>query len=489
MGRRLDELKVAGSTVEQLKTMRTNRIGAMDDLNARGDDIARFGMIFGHVVVVNTPELVHEVLVSKVRAFAKSPVLRGALHPLAGEGLFTSEGELWKRQRKIMAPLFSPAAIGAYATAMTDATERALSVWRDGDVVDAARETTTITMAIAGLTLFDADTFEEADELGAALTTALDWAGAQTSSPTLIVQARAAIGLDLLAGIAPERFAPRLRAASRAAVLPVLWPGKRSRELKAAIGVLEGRVTRMIEDRRAKRNDKRDLLSFLLAARDEDDGSAMSDRQIRDEILTLFVAGHETTANALAWALMLLAQHPDILAKVRAEADAIGRTPTAEDAPRLPLALAVFKEALRLYPAVYMFGRVTTTDVQIGEWDLPKGTVVLVGPYALHRKPSLWRDPLRFDPSRFTPEEEAKRHKLSFLPFGAGPRTCIGNHFALLEGPLVLATILRHAELELLDPRGAEPEASATLRPKNGIPMRVTLRRREATTRPQEARA
>lgn len=480
MARPTQELPTVGSAREQLRMMRSDRLGALDGINARGADIARFGMIFGDVVLVNTPELVHEVLVSKVRAFAKSPVLRGALYPLAGEGLFTSEGDLWKRQRKIMAPLFSPSAIGAYASAMTDATERAMSRWRDGDVIDAARETTAITMAIAGRTLFDADTFEEADQLGAALTTALDWAGSQTSSPTMVVQARTAIGLDLLADLVPERLARGLRAASHAAVRPVLWPGRRSRELKAAIATLEQRVTRMIVDRRAQQVERRDLLSFLLAARDEEDGRAMSDRQIRDEVLTLFVAGHETTANALAWALMLLAQHPDILAAVRAEADAIGHTPTAADAPRLPLALAVFKEALRLYPAVYLFGRVTTAEVEIGGWQLPKGTIVLVGPYALHRKSSLWPDPLRFDPSRFTPENEARRHKLAFLPFGAGPRTCIGNHFALMEGPLVLATILRQVRLDLLDPRGAEPEASATLRPKNGLPMRV--RRRDPKT-------
>ena len=481
MAKRIEEIPSVGKALAMLRAMRDDRLGALDDFNAQGRDIGRFGTIFGHVVLANTPELVHEILVSKAKSFAKSPVLRGALHPLAGDGLFTSEGDLWKRQRKIMAPLFQPSAIGAYARAMTQATERAISDWRDGDVVDVARETTRITMAIAGLTLFDADTFEEADQLGAALTTALDWAGEQTSRPTLVVQARASIGLGLLADKVPEPLSHHLRAASERAVLPILWPGQRSRDLRAAIGLLEQRVARMIADRRARPTERRDLLSLLLAARDEDDGSAMSDRQVRDEVLTLFVAGHETTANALCWALMLLSQHPAILAAVRAEADAVGRTPTAADAPRLPLALAVFKEALRMYPAVYLFGRVVTAPVQIGEWDLPKGTVVLVGPYALHRKESLWPDPLRFDPSRFSPEAEAKRHKQAFIPFGAGPRSCIGNHFALLEGPLVLATLLRRADLELLHPRGAEPEPSATLRPKNGLPMRVRLRRRASS--------
>jgi cytochrome P450 len=465
-----------GSAREQLRAMRHDRLGALLRFNDDPGDIGRFDVAFGAVVLVNSPELVHDVLVTRAKSFEKSPVLRAALYPLAGVGLFTSEGDLWKRQRKVMAPLFPPGAIARFAKDMTDCAEHVVATWRSGEVVDIARETTHITMAVAGKTLFDIDTFGEADELGAALTTALEWAGTEVGGPLLVAQARAKIGLDLLADRVPENFAPHVRSAADRLNVPLMLPTKKNRELRAALDILEARVTRMIAARRADPKAHRDLLSILLSARTED-GEAMSDRQVRDEVLTLFVAGHETTANALAWALMLLAQHRDVYRRLREEVDAIGRVPTFEDLPRLQLALRVFKESLRLYPPVYLFGRVTLTDVDIGEYHLPKGTIVLVSPFALQRRPSLWPDPERFDPERFTPENEAKRHKTAFLPFSAGPRTCIGNHFALMEGPLVLATLLHYVDVDLCEAKGSEPEALATLRPKGGVRMRITARR------------
>lgn len=469
-----------GNVAEQMKLMKSDRLGGLRRFNDHPGDIGRFAFLFGDIVLVNTPELVHEVLVAKAKAFEKSPVLRGALHPLVGQGLFTSEGDLWKRQRKLMAPMFQQGAIRHFAEDMTACAERAATSWREGEVVDMARETTRITMAVAGRTLFSEDLYSDADELGEALTTALDWVGEQSSAVTLIAQARVSIGLELLADRLPgEALRGAVRSLADRAIVPILWPGERTRKLKAALDLLERRIHQMIAERRGAASPPRDLLTLLLEARDEDDGGVMTDRQVRDELLTLFVAGHETTATALAWALMLLAQHPQVYARLRAEVDALGRIPTADDLPRLPLALRVFKESLRLYPPVYLFGRVSVADVELGSHRIPKGTVVLVAPFALHRKPGVWTDPEQFDPDRFLPEREAARHKTAFLPFSAGPRTCIGNTFALVEGPLVLATLLHHADVELVDPRGAEPEASATLRARGGIPMRVTRRRPE----------
>ena len=470
-----------GTMRDQTTFMRADRLGGLDRFNIDPADIGRFSFALGGVVLVNTPELVHEVLVTRARSFEKSPILRGALHPLAGQGLFTSEGELWRRQRKLMSPLFVPGAIHHFAADMTAAAARAASGWRDGEVLDVARETTRIAMAIAGRTLFDVDMFEESDELGEALTTALDWVGEESSSTTLIVQSRASLGLGILADHLPAPLAARARDLAERMIAPILWPGERTRRLRAAIDLLDRRVSRMIEERRATLGGRRDLLSLLLGARflAEDGtpgGVGMSDQQVRDEVLTLFIAGHETTASSLAWALMLLARHPEVYAPLRAEVGAIGRVPTADDVPRLPLALRVFKEALRLYPPVYLFGRVSTCEVEVGEYLLPKGTVVLVSPWALHRKRDVWPDPLRFDPDRFLPEAEARRHKAAWIPFSAGPRTCIGNHFALMEGPLVLATLLHHADFELATEAPIVPEASATLRPKGGVPMRVRLR-------------
>jgi cytochrome P450 len=471
------DIPVIGKGIGQLRQMQGDRLGTLRRFNDAPSDIGRISSIFGEIVLVNTPELIHDVLVTRAKAFEKSPVLRGALHPLAGQGLFTSEGELWRRQRKLMAPLFQPGAIGHFAEDMTECAERSAKTLVDGAVVDMSRETTRITMAIAGKTLFDADTFADADELGAALTTALDWVGEQSSSLTLILQARASIGLELLADRMPAPTATRLRSMAERTFVPILWPGQRTRSLRAALGVLEARVARMIAERREHPGVRRDLLSLLLSASSDDDGGRMTDQQVRDEVLTLFVAGHETTATGLAWTLMLLAKHPEVYARVRREVDAIGRTPTVDDLGRLPVALAAFKEALRLYPPVYLFGRVATQEVQVGEFLLPKGTVVLVSPYALHRKPSLWPKPEVFDPDRFAPAEEARRHRTAYVPFSAGPRTCIGNHFALMEGPLVLGTLLHHADFELSATTPIEPEAHATLRPRAGIPMRVRLRR------------
>ena len=473
--RPIDDIEVIGTFGEQLRIMQSDRLGGLQRFVDEGRDVGRFAFLFGDVLLVNTPAMVHEVLVTRARTFAKSPVLRGALHPLVGEGLFTSEGELWRRQRKLMAPLFHQANVMGFAADMTSAAERAAATWRDGEVIDDARETTRITMAVAGATLFGADTFSESDELGEALGEALAWAGEQSSSLTLIAQARASIGLELLADRLPPRPGAVARRLAERAIVPILWPGERTRRLRGALDVLERRVARMIAERRSGGPARRDLLSLLLDARD-DDGAPMSDRQVRDEILTLFVAGHETTANALAWSLMLLAQHPETYARVRDEALALDGPPTAVDAARLPLALQVFKESMRLYPPVFMFGRVATTDTQIGEHQVPKGTVVLLAPYALHRRPDVWPDPARFDPARFTPEAESARHRSAYLPFSAGPRTCIGLHFALLEGPLVLASLLRRADFALVDPRGAVPEPVATLRPRGGLPMRLRLR-------------
>ncbi len=475
--RALQDIPVIGTGIGQLRQLQSDRLGTLRRFNDDPSDIGRLGSIFGEIVLVNTPELIYDVLVTRAKAFEKSPVLRGALHPLAGQGLFTSEGELWRRQRKLMAPLFQPGAIGHFAADMTECTERAATTLVDGSVVDMNRETTRITMAIAGKTLFDADTFTDADELGAALTTALDWVGEQSSSLTLILQARANIGLELLADRVPDPLATRLRTLAERAFVPILWPGRRTSALRAALGLLEARVARMIAERREHPGGRRDLLSLLLSASADDDGGPMTDQQVRDEVLTLFVAGHETTATGLAWTLMLLAQHPEVYARVRSEVDAIGRIPTADDLDRLPVALAAFKEGLRLYPPVYMFGRVAMTEVRVGDFILPKGTVVLVSPYALHRKASLWPKPEVFDPDRFTPAEEARRHRTAYVPFSAGPRTCIGNHFALMEGPLVLGTLLHYADFELAATTPIEAEAHATLRPAAGIPMRVRLRR------------
>jgi cytochrome P450 len=456
---------------------RRNRLGTLRLISERPDPVMRLRLPIStfRVVAANSPEVAQEVLVEHARHFNKSDMLRFSLWNLAGEGLFTATGELWRRQRKLMAPLFTPRALEAYADDMVACARRTTDGWRDGQPLSLAHETTRLTMGIAGKTLFDADTFSESDEIGRALTVALEWTGWVAGRPFAI------------AHIAARRAAARLSARTagpvhdlleRAAYRlggPIALVGHRGRELARAVAFLDDHVQRMIDDRRRATGAGRpDLLTRLLEARD-DDGAAMSDRQVRDEVLTLFVAGHETTATGLAWTLYLACRSPDILAAMVREVDAIGDAPGVGDLPRLDLCLRAFKEALRLYPPVYVFGRDSTAPMTIAGYELPAPTNVLASPWLLHHAARTWPDPERFDPERFRPENEATRHRYAYLPFGAGPRVCLGNHFAYMEAPLVLAVLLRRYAFELMG--DDEPEPGATLRPKHGI--RVRVRRRE----------
>ena len=258
---------------------------------------------------------------------------------------------------------------------------------------------------------------------------------------------------------------------------PLSEPGAVDRRLRDSIARLDAPVQQMIDARRADLGQHTDLLTKLLDARD-DDGNRMSDKQVRDEILTLFVAGHETTATALAWSVHCLSKNPAIYAAVEKEVDALAGDPTFDDLPRLALTLRVFKESLRLYPPIPMFGRQCFEATSLAGRRLERGAVALVVPWVLHRRPDLWPDPERFDPERFLPEAEARRPRLAWLPFGAGPRTCIGNQFAMIEAQLVLAKLLRHVRFERIDGYPEEvAEPMATLRPRGHMPMRVRWRR------------
>jgi cytochrome P450 len=451
-----------------LGALRRQRLEFVTSWATDVERIARFSSPVAPGFIVNHPEVLSELLVEKARAFEKSLMTRFSLGPLAGEGLFTSRYDLWKKQRKLMAPLFQPAQLRRYANDMIACTERGIAEWRDGETRELLRETTRMTMSIAGKTLFDADTFSEADSLGAALTASFDWAADNAPSPL-------AVGHLALRQLLIKAGKPELGAKFER---PVFLFGERGRKLKEAIALLDDRVQRMIDERRAhamQTDTQRDLLSKLLAARDQDDGSTMTDKQVRDEVLTLFTAGHETTATALAWSIYCLCRHPAIYEAMQREVDALPGEPTIEDLPRLDLTLRVFKETLRLYPPAFLLARQAHEAVSLDDVMIPVGAIVLFAPYALHRKADLWPDPERFDPDRFLARAESARHRLSWLPFGAGPRVCIGNHFAMMEAQLVLAKLLRSAEFELVGEEAPLP--LATLRPKYGMRVRIRLRR------------
>jgi cytochrome P450 len=247
--------------------------------------------------------------------------------------------------------------------------------------------------------------------------------------------------------------------------------------VRAAVDTIDARIARMIADRRAAGLHRNDLLTQLLRARGDGDGATMSDRQVRDQAVNLFIGGHETTATGIAWAIHELAKAPATYARVQAEADRFaGRTPTREELPQLSTCMRVFKESLRMYPPVYAYGRQALTEVSIGGYDVPAGTAVLASAYGLHHNPAVYPNPERFDPDRFAPEADAARHRSAWVPFGNGPRICIGNHFGLLEGQLVLAALSHRVQFEARPGADVHPEPAATLRPNGGMPMIARIR-------------
>ncbi|MBL8721101.1 MAG: cytochrome P450 [Myxococcales bacterium] len=462
--------------------MRNDRLGVLGKLARAEGPLLRLRVPPPlRAVVANEPDVVQELLVEKAGSITKSDMLRFALWNLAGEGLFTSTGDLWKRQRRLMAPLFTPKALEAYARDMVACTLRTIEGWGDDRTLSLAHETTRLTMGIAAKTLFEADTFSEADEIGDALTVALDWTGYVMARPSALLHVAAKRACEQVRTRTSGALSSLAARGEQAFTGPVVLWGPRGRALAGSIAFLDAHVQRMIDDRRRTLGTGRtDLLSRLIEAHDE--GGTMDDRQVRDEVLTLFVAGHETTATGLAWTLYLAARDPAVYAAMEREADSIDDPPTVADLPRLEVIGRAFREALRLYPPVYMFGRDTLEPMTLAGYTLRPRTNVMVSPYGLHHDPKLWPDPERFDPDRFLPEREAGRHRYAWLPFGAGPRVCIGNHFAMMEAALALATLLRRYRFE---PAGDDvPEPSATLRPKHGVPMRVVRRpsaRRAAT--------
>lgn len=455
----------------------SERLAFQRQLALLDEPLVRGRIMHVPVVFTCTPEAAHDVLVTKGKSFEKSPGIRVLLYRLAGQGLFTSEGALWRRQRKLMSPLFQPAPMHTYAETMRLVAERAADGMRDGGAIDVAHETTRIAMSVVGKALFDADTFDEADALGSALTTCLAWVNAHIASPALVAHLLLLDGTEALAAKAPGRLGALFARAHERATDPFLVPGVRDPKMRAAAALLDERIQGMIDDRRRSGLARKDLLTRLLTAEDPETGGRMSDKQVRDEAITIFVAGHETTATALAWAFYLLARHPEAAARAQAEADAFGDGPITEWQPeRLAFLTRVFRETMRLYPPIMMFARRTLEEVTICGTTLPARTLTLVSAHAQHHRPEVFPEPDSFDPDRWLPEREALRPKSSYLPFSAGPRFCIGVHFAMMEGPIVLATLLRRWRFDIDPKRTITEDDFATLRPRGGVPAVVRAR-------------
>ncbi len=423
-----------------LFALRRSPIKFLTNLVDRYGDLVFFKLGPMPVYLVNNPDYIRDVLVTHNRNFMKGEGLQRAKR-LLGEGLLTSEGEFHLRQRRLAQPAFHRQRIAGYATTMIDYAARMRDEWRVGETRDVSREMMRLTLAITGKTLFDADVESEADEIGAALTTTF------------------------------ELF-------NRMALPYIQWldrlPLPSTRRFQKARGRLDATIYRIINERRKSGEDRGDLLSMLIQARDiEGDGSGMTNEQLRDEAMTIFLAGHETTANALTWTWYLLSQHPEIEARFHSEVDEIlkGATATAEDYPRLRYTEMVFAEAMRLYPPAWIIGRRALGDYQINGYKIPARSILLMSQYIMHHDPKYFPDPFRFDPERWKPEARESRPKFSYFPFGGGPRLCIGESFAWMEGALVLATIAQRFKMRLAPGHPVEMQPLVTLRPKHGMMM------------------
>jgi cytochrome P450 len=410
-------------------------------------DVALFKAGPQRVYLLNHPDYVRDVLVTHHTRFHKGRALQRAKR-LLGEGLLTSEGEFWRRQRRLAQPAFHRQRINSYGRLMIEYAETFGARWHDGQTLDISEEMMRLTLAVVGKTLFDADVESDADEVGEALTEVMN-----------------------LFGYLMLPFSELLEK------LP-LPPRRRFLRARARLDAV---IYRIIEEHKRTGTDRGDLLSMLLLAVDEEgDRTGMTNEQLRDEAMTIFLAGHETTANALTWAWYLLAQNPEVEARLHEELDALlegGRAPTSADAAALRYTEMVVAETMRLYPPAWAIGRLGIEDHEVGGYLIPRGSLVLVSQYVMHRDPRFFPDPERFDPERWTPEAKAARPQFSYFPFGGGPRRCIGEGFAWMEATLILATLARRWRARTLPGQKVETQPRITLRPgKGGVPMRVERR-------------
>ena len=412
------------------------------------------------ILLFNHPDLIEQVLVTQAKHFVKHFGLR-VYKPVLGKGLVTSEGDFWRRQRKLSAPAFQAGRLAGYARDMASSTAAMLDTWRDearkGDdgaqvrQRDVHAEMMRLTLEIACRTLFGADACPDPHAVGHAMEESLR-------------------ALDVRFG----RLFP----------VPDWFPTPANLRLRRALRSLDEVVGGIIARRRASSgsagddNGRNDLLSTLLRARDEDDGSGMTDAQLLDEVRTIFLAGHETTALALTYAMYLLAMNPEAQGRLHAELVAVlgGRPPAYEDLPRLTYARNVVTEAMRLYPPADVLGREAVVDCVVGGVPVPRGTTVFMSQWVMHHDPRYFPDPDRFDPGRWTPEFERALPRFAYFPFGGGPRFCIGQSFATAEAVLVLASVCQQFEFAPVPGFQLELWPSITLRPRGSVPLLVSPR-------------
>lgn len=421
------------------RSFRKDATGFLTRLSALGDITSfRMGPLQGYFV--NDPEMIRDVLVVNAHRFKKGRALQRARN-LLGNGLLTNEGQSHLRQRRMIQPAFHRTRIADYARSMVEFAEKMSLTWRDGDVRDIDREMMHLTLQIVAKTLFSAVVDNEADKIG-----------------------RSMSDLVALFNYLLLPFSEWLQK----------LPLPQSRRFANARDTLNSVIYGIINERRASGEDRGDLLSMLLQAQDESDGSVMDDEQVRDEVMTLFLAGHETTANALTWTWYLLSQNPEKAALLHAELDDVlnGRTPELDDIPRLKITEAIVAESMRLYPPAWAIGRLSVENHELGAYSLATGSLILFSPFVTHRDPRFWTEAENFQPERWLDQgvKEATQ-KYTYFPFGGGVRRCIGESFAWTEGILLLATLAQKWKLQLVPEQKIGVSAMITLRPKYGIRM------------------
>lgn len=413
---------------------------ALQDKAARLGPIARVQLAHLPLYFIVDADLAHELLVDHADALVKSAGLQ-LLMPLLGDGLLTAEGAPHRQHRKLLAPAFAPKRLAAYGEVMVAETRAQIARWSPGDRIDIAREMMEMTLAIAGKTLFGASVREDANVVGEGLELAMR---------------------SMVAGItSPIQLGYR-------------WPLPRHQQMKRAVKMLDEVVYRTIAEGRAAGTDRGDVLSMLLLATDDESRTGLDDRQVRDEVMTLLLAGHETTANALTWTWYELGRNRGAAVQLEEEVRRVvgSRPVTTADLPNLPWTAAVVDEAMRLHPPAYMVGREAMRDITLGGHAIPAHSMIAINIRGIHRRSDYFAAPHAFSPARMLPDVKKARPRHHYMPFGAGPRICIGSHFALMEAQLALATMVQHAKLDILT-TSAEPEPLVTLRPRGGIAARV----------------
>ena len=416
-------------------------------------DVAQLPIPNPPTYLVTDPEAVRRVLVTNARAYGKRTIQYTTLSLVTGEGLLTADTEAWRPARRMLQPAFHRETLALVGGHVTEAVDRLLARWaaQDGQVVDVDEAMMRVGLEVVGSSLFGSDLSADAERLAAATVRALD---------VVIKKARTPLPV------------------------PLSVPTPSNVVLRRAVGQLDAAVTAMLAERAtrplAPDQAPRDLLDLLLLARD-DVGEGLSPQQIRDQVVTFIVAGHETVAAALTWALDLLATHPEALRRVRAEADALGRAPQLDDIASLPYTAAVLDETLRLYPPAWVITRRATEADVLADVEIPADALLILSPWLVHRHETAWQRPEEFEPERFLDADGRRRRDVAtapaYLPFGAGPRLCIGRDMALLEGVVVLASLARAVDLEPVGP-SPTPVPLVTVRPRGGLPMRVRSARR-----------